>query len=52
MIQLNGKTYTTDAETLAVLRSLIASAKANNDGSAVQAVLFLGLETGRVMEAA
>ncbi|ABW35085.1 hypothetical protein Dgeo_3044 (plasmid) [Deinococcus geothermalis DSM 11300] len=47
---LNGTTYRTDAETLAVLHSIIPAAKASGDSSAVQAVLALGLATGRIVE--
>jgi hypothetical protein len=49
---LNGKTYRSDAETQNVLRELIWSAKANKDSSAVQAVMALGLHTGRIVEVA
>lgn len=47
---MNGKTYTTDAETLNVLRSIIPAAKASGDYSAVAAVMELGLKTGRIVE--
>lgn len=48
--ELNGKTYRTDDETLSALRSVVPAAKRANDGSAVQAIIFLGLATGRVIE--
>ncbi len=48
---LNGKTYTTDSETVAVLRSIIGSARASGDSSAVQALLALGITTGRIQPA-
>jgi hypothetical protein len=44
-------TYKTDAETLTVLRSIIAAAHATGDNSAVAAVMFLGLKTGRIVKA-
>lgn len=46
--ELNGKVYRTDAETLAVLRSIVPAAKRTGDSSAVQAVIILGLQTGRI----
>jgi len=49
--EMNGKTYQTDTETLAVLRSVIPSAKAANDFSAVAAIMILGQETGSIVEA-
>lgn len=52
MFTLNGKTFETDAETLNVMRNLMPSAKATNDSSAVMAMLFLGLEAGRITEMA
>lgn len=48
---LNGKEYLTDPETLQVLRSIIPSAKATGDGSAVMAMVFLGMRTGRIQVA-
>lgn len=50
--ELNGRSFRTDEETLNVLRSVIPSAKKNNDSSAVAAVLGLGLMTGRIVEIA
>jgi len=50
--ELNGESFTTDAETLQVLHSITASARTAGDGSAVQAVVFLGLDTGRIQHAA
>jgi len=46
--ELNGNAYQTDSETLQVLRTLVPSAKATKDSSAVAAVLALGLHTGRI----
>lgn len=48
--ELNGKTYTTDQETLDVLRSIMPSAKKSGDSTAVQAVMLIGLKTGRIVE--
>jgi hypothetical protein len=48
--QLNGKSYQTDAETLNVLRSVMPSAKSTGDSSAVQAIMGLGLHSGRIVE--
>lgn len=50
--ELNGKTYSTDAETLKVLRVIIPSAKASGDSSAVVAVMALGQMNGRIQEIA
>lgn len=47
---MNGKTYETDEETLRVLQSIIPPAKAEDDFSAVAAVMELGLKTGRIVE--
>jgi hypothetical protein len=47
---LNGKTYTTDQQTLAVLRRLIPSAYQTADSSDVIAVMVLGQSTGRITE--
>lgn len=47
--ELNGKIYETDAETLDVLRIIIPAAKKSGDSSAVMAVIFLGIETGRIV---
>jgi len=47
---LNDKAYETDAETLAVLRSIVPSARATGDSSAVIAVIELGLKSGRIRE--
>ena len=46
--ELNGTTYRTDTETLAVLRSIVPSAARSGDSSAVQAVLAAGLAAGRI----
>lgn len=46
--EMDGKAYMTDQETLDVLRSIVPDAKATGDASAVAAVMFLGLETGRI----
>ena len=48
--ELNGTGYETDAETLAVLQSIIPAAKRTGDASAVQAILSLGLTTKRIRE--
>lgn len=48
--EMGGKVYTADAETLEVLCSIIPSAKATGDLSAVGAVMILGLEAGRIVE--
>lgn len=48
--EMNGKGYKTDTEILAVLNSIIPSAKAANDFSAVQFLMDLGLESGRVVQ--
>lgn len=47
---MNGKTYATDEETLRVLQSIIPPAKAEEDFSAVAAVMALGLKAGRIVE--
>lgn len=49
--ELNGKFYRADAETLAVLRSVMHAAKAGGDSSAVIAIMALGERTGRIVEA-
>ena len=48
--EMNGKTYKTDEETIKVLRSIIPSAKENQDFSAVAAVMILGLQSNRIAE--
>ncbi len=48
--EINNKTYTTDEATIKVLRSIIDSAVASNDFSAVIAVMELGIKTGRIQE--
>jgi hypothetical protein len=48
--EMNGMAYETDAETLAVLRSIVPSAKATGDMSAVSVVMVLGVEVGRIRE--
>jgi len=50
-IKLNGKWYITDTETANLLTSIVPQAVKNNDFSAAQAVLVLGLITGRIKEA-
>lgn len=50
--ELNNKQYSTDSETINVLRSIMASAKATGDSTAVIAVMALGLKTGRIVELA
>ena len=46
--EMNGNAYSTDAETLEVLRSIVPSAKVANDMSAVILVMDLGEATGRI----
>lgn len=48
--QMNRKSYRTDARTLSVLRSIVPTAKAAKDGSAVCAVMTLGKMTGCIVE--
>jgi hypothetical protein len=48
--EMNGKFYRTDKETLNVLDGIMPSAIKNNDLSALAAVMFLGLESGRICE--
>lgn len=52
LFEMNGKAYETDAETLAVLRSIVPSAKTTGDSSAVIAVMELGVKLGRIREVA
>ena len=47
---LNGKLYKTDKETLKVLSSIMPSAKASDDSSAVIAMMTLGLSAGVIKE--
>ena len=47
---MNGKTYKTDDETLAVLRSTIPQATVSGDMSAVAAIMILGQAAGRIVE--
>ena len=47
--KLNGKVYRTDEATLSVLRSVMPAAKATGDSTAVMAIIFLGIQTGRVI---
>jgi hypothetical protein len=49
--ELNGTWYETDAETLALLRQIIPSARETGDSSAVIAVMALGEMTGRIRAA-
>lgn len=46
--ELNGHVYRTDDETADVLRSVVPGARESGDTSALQAVLGLGLSSGRV----
>ena len=50
--EMNDKAYKTDSETLDVLRRAVASYKTSGskDNSAVAAVMYLGLATGRIQE--
>jgi hypothetical protein len=50
--EINGSAYLTDDETLAVLRVLVPCAKEAQDSTAVQAVMMLGLHTGRIVHLA
>jgi len=47
---MTGRTYRTDAATLAVLRSIIPGAVKSGDYSAVAAVMAIGLARGRIVE--
>jgi len=47
--RLNNKNYKTDNKTMKVLKSIMSSAKKNNDSTAVQAMIFLGLKTGKIV---
>ena len=49
--EINGTKYRTDAETLNVLRGIMQAARDSGDASAVQAVMALGLTTGRIVVA-
>ena len=48
--EMNGKGYSTDEETLDLLRKIVPSAKEAVDFSAVTAIMALGLKTGRIKE--
>jgi len=48
--ELNGKSYSTDSETLSVLRSIMPTARETGDSSAVIAVMAIGEKTGRITE--
>lgn len=48
--ELNGKAYLTSPQTLQTLRSILPAAKTSNDSSAVQALMYLGLEVGTIQE--
>lgn len=48
--EMNGKGYSTDAETLEVLRSIVPAAKQAGDMSAVIAVMTLGEMAGRIVQ--
>lgn len=50
--EMNGRAYKTDAETLKVLRSVVPGYQATGDVSAVAAIMWLGLKTGRIREVA
>ena len=50
--EMNGKAFQTDTETLNLLRQIIPCAKIKNDASAVQAVMNIGLQYGRIREIA
>lgn len=50
--EMNGKSYRTDVETLKILRSIVPSAKATGDASAVSVVMSFGLRSGRIVELA
>ena len=50
MFEMNGKIYSTDEETLKLLREIVPSAKKSGDMSAVTAVMSIGLMTGRIAE--
>jgi hypothetical protein len=50
--EMNGNAYQTDTATLELLRSLVPSAKLTGDSSAVQAVMLLGLQHGRIRQIA
>lgn len=47
--ELNCVTFQADAETLAVLRQVLPAAKETGDTSALQAVMELGLRSGRIV---
>ena len=49
--ELNGKTYKTDENTIKILRTIVTSAKENNDTSALQTMMILGEMTGTIVEA-
>jgi hypothetical protein len=49
---LNDKKYRADSESLRVLRGVMESAVLANDGTAVVAMIGLGLKTGRLSEVA
>jgi len=48
--EMNGKSYQTDAETLNLLRSIVAAGKAANDFSAVAMMMEVGQMGGRIVE--
>ena len=50
--EMNGKTYRTDLETYNVLKQVIDSYRKGGsvDASAVSAVMYLGISTGRIKE--
>ena len=49
--EINGTNYRTDADTLNVLRGIMQAARDSGDASAVQAVMALGVSTGRIVVA-
>ena len=47
---MSGKTYSTDTSTVNAIRSILPSAKATGDYSAVTAIMVLGMQAGRIVE--
>ena len=50
VFEMNGKTYATDTATVNAIRSIVPSAKASGDYSAVAAIMALGMKAGRISE--
>ena len=50
--EMSGKAYRTDAETLKVLRGIVAAYRVagSQDASAVSAMMHLGIMTGSIVE--